>query len=33
MSNTMNRDKLQSLADELAKDIKTPDELSQFILS
>ena len=26
----MNRDKLQSLANELAKDIKTPDDLSQF---
>jgi putative transposase len=30
MSNTMNKDKLQSLANELSKDIKTPDDLSQL---
>lgn len=30
MSNTMNKDKLQALANELAKDIKTPDDLSQL---
>ncbi|MFT6926262.1 MAG: putative transposase [Psychromonas sp.] len=30
MTNTMNKDKLQALADELAKDIKTPNDLSQL---
>lgn len=26
----MNKDKLQALANELAKDVKTPDDLSQL---
>ena len=30
MSNTMNKDKLQTLANELAKDVKTPNDLSQL---
>jgi putative transposase len=31
MSNIMDKDKLQALANELAKDIKTPDDLSSLI--
>ena len=30
MSNTMNKDKMKAIAAELAKDIKTPDDLSQL---
>lgn len=30
MSNTMNKEKLQALANELAKDLKTPDDLNQL---
>ena len=30
MSKTMNKDKLQALANELAKDLKTPQDLSDL---
>lgn len=30
MSLSMNKEKMQSLANELAKEVKTPDDLSQL---